>query len=446
MKLERWSRLTLIALIALALLGALSSARVRAVEFDDDGLIAADEVIDDDVFLSAETVRVDGTVNGNLFASGSTVLINGVVNGNLLVNGGEGKIDGDVNGSAALFGKALSVSGPIAGSIYSLGGSILLHSSGSVGRNLIFTGFGLETRPGSTVGRDLLTAGSQAVIAGCIDRNVSAEVRGLELKGSIGGDLRAQVSEPESARPFTLPWTGAPAVIGSGLRVEDDAQIEGTLTYVSPVEQDEAIKITPGAGIDYQRSGEPEKHPFEQKARKWLRSRVRDFVTLLVIGAMVAWQLPTLLKNSASRARSQPFPAAIRGLGMIILGSIGALILALLILLLGIMLGVITFGKLALAVFILGFSGLILALALFWLTAAYGSKMVVAYMVGNLALERLASDMPVKVIGPLLLGLALYMTLRSIPILGWLIGAATTLVGLGALWMLFRERPASAHQ
>ena len=40
----------------------------------------------------------------------------------------------------------------------------------------------------------------------------------------------------------------------------------------------------------------------------------------------------------------------------------------------------------------------------------------------------------------LALDVALYVLARSIPVLGWLIGAVVTFAGLGAMWMLYRER------
>jgi hypothetical protein len=40
---------------------------------------------------------------------------------------------------------------------------------------------------------------------------------------------------------------------------------------------------------------------------------------------------------------------------------------------------------------------------------------------------------------PLLVGVALYVLLRSIPIMGWFIGGVVTLLGLGAVWLVFSE-------
>ena len=41
----------------------------QAVEFDDDGIVTADEVIDDDLFITGDNVKIDGTINGDLIAA-----------------------------------------------------------------------------------------------------------------------------------------------------------------------------------------------------------------------------------------------------------------------------------------------------------------------------------------------------------------------------------------
>lgn len=436
----RWFSLGLAAL--LALMGALGATQAaQAIEFDDDGIIAADEVLDDDVFISGETVLVDGTVNGILFASGDDITINGTVNGDLFVNGTEVEINGIVNGNVGFIGRELSVNGTVEGSLYSLGASLTLEPSAAVGRNVVLAGFGIETKSGSTIGRDLVINSARALLAGRVDQDVDAEVDGLELAGSVGGDVTAKVSKPEPGAPFPLPWSGTLTKGDSGLRVAEEAQIGGTLTYTSPVEQADAIRAVPGGGVVYQPPGEPDSRAdLRQRVRLGFLARVRELITLLVLGALAAWKTPLLLSRLADRARAKPLPAAGWGLVMIAGGFTGAVVLAGLILILGILLGVVTLGGLTLAVFGVGFPGLTLALALFWLAGAYGSKLVVAYLAGKLILRRAMPQFVDKAIWPLALGVALYTMLRSIPLLGWLIGVVVTLVGLGAMWLLFRER------
>jgi hypothetical protein len=435
----RWFRLALaLGLVLVVTFGAARSA--RAVEFDDDGIIAADEVIDDDVFISSDTVVVDGIVTGNLFGSGGSVTINGLVNGDLAVAGADAVVNGLVKGNLAFIGRSLSLNGVVEGSVFFLGSSLTLGPSAEVRRNVFFNGFGMETEPGSTIGRDVLASGYQALLAGRVDQDVQAQVAALELEGRVGRNVMAEVSEPSSDSSPRFWWPGMPAMVDPGLRVAEEAQIGGKLVYDSPVEQADAIKATPGGGVIYQPSEEPAAGvDFRGRARHWLLARVRDLVTLLVLGGLAVWRIPALLDRLADQAWASPLPAAGWGLVMVIVGYAGPAVLAVLILILGILLGVVTLGGLAGIAFGVGFSGLALAFALFLLAVAYGSKLIVAYLAGKLALQRFAPQYADSGVWPMVLGVVLYILIRSIPLLGWLVGVAVMFVGLGAMWLLFRE-------
>jgi len=45
----------------------------------DKIVIAADEVVDDDLYVTAEEFTLDGTVNGDLIALGRIITVNGTV-------------------------------------------------------------------------------------------------------------------------------------------------------------------------------------------------------------------------------------------------------------------------------------------------------------------------------------------------------------------------------
>jgi cytoskeletal protein CcmA (bactofilin family) len=437
----RWF-LALVALFGLVLVGTLGIPQVaRAVEFDDDGIVAADEVIDDDLFISGETVVVDGTINGNLIVSGADVTINGNVNGDLLMSGVAMTVNGQVNGNLAFIGQSLSLDGGVRGSLFCIGSSVTLEPSAIVGRNVFFNGFGLEMEPGSTVGRDVLASGYQALLAGRVERDVHAEVGALEIEGFVGRDVTATVSKPGEGLPRGLWWPGMPPMVDAGLRVAEDAYVGGTLTYVSPIKQADAIEATPGGGVVYEAPDEPEvRVGFAHRAGQWFLARVRDFVTLLVLGSLVVWKRQALLDRLTDQARSQPLPALGWGFAIMIGGHVAIVVLAVLVLVLGILMSVVTLGGLALTVFGVGFSGLALVFALFSLSVAYGSKLIVAYLVGKLILQRLAFAHADKAIWSLVLGIVLYILVRAVPGLGWLIGAIMTLAGLGAMWLLFRQQ------
>ena len=97
----RRTRLGLIIVLVVALMGLLALP-VVAAEFrgNDTIVIGKDEIIDDDLFLAGNTITVDGTVNGNLFVMCSRAEINGTVNGNLVFAGQTLIVNGKVRDSS----------------------------------------------------------------------------------------------------------------------------------------------------------------------------------------------------------------------------------------------------------------------------------------------------------------------------------------------------------
>ena len=70
--------------------------------------------------------------------------------------------------------------------------------------------------------------------------------------------------------------------------------------------------------------------------------------------------------------------------------------------------------------------------------AVYVTKVVFCYLVGWLILKRPAPAWVEKAMGliPLLIGLAIFTLVRSIPVLGALFSMLVTIFGLGAIWLL----------
>ncbi len=433
-------QLGLAVVLALTLaFGLAGSAAAVEIRTGDIVTIGPDEVIDDDLLLSGNQVVVNGTINGDLIVGGNEVTINGTVNGSLVMGG-----------------QSVTLNGNVTGSLYAGGAALQFGPEASVGRNLFFGGFGLKAEPGSRVGRDLLMGGYQAILDGEVGRDVKVGLGALELNGAVGGDVVADVSEPDATAPefgpsfFMMP--GMPPVITPGLRVGPEASISGKLTYTSVAEQADAIQVEPEGGVIYQTPQPGEQPPSRVQPSvgirfdilEWFIARGREFITLLIFGALIVWKLPTLLNAVTDKARTQTLPAAGWGLVVVIVGYVGAFILGAFILALGIVLGIITLGGLSETVFGVGFSALGLAFTIFTFLVSYGSKLVVAYLASLLVVRSLTPQYSENKGVVLVVGVVLYVIVRGIPLLGWFIGIAATLVGVGAMWLVFRERRSGA--
>lgn len=124
----------------------------------------------------------------------------------------------------------------------------------------------------------------------------------------------------------------------------------------------------------------------------------------------------------------------------VLVGYGGAALLALVLLAISILIGVLTLGGLSRTVLGIGFSSLGLALAIFSLIVTYVSKILVSLWVGEWMMRRFAPQSADKIFLVLLVGILIYVFVRSIPILGWVVGLLATLVGVGAIYLVLRDR------
>ncbi len=448
-------RIILILSIVLAL-GLAATGSVQAAVIDQSCTVPAGEVLNDDFISSCETITIDGTINGLAVLSGSQVTVNGTINGDLIMSGqtvtlsDTGKVTGNVFG----FAQTVEIFGDIDGSVISGSAAAVLGSQASVGRNLYYGGYSFEAQNGSQVAIDLYTAVYQAILNGTIERNLGAAAGAIELNGTVGGNATLEVGSSDDEIPtFVMPYMqDLPAAIKPGLRIGSQAKIGGDLKYTSTKDYAGAIQIQPGGQVIYQTpvpevtDGERFEQP-DQAARNvtfrapifnTLWKMLRNFITLLALGGLALWLMPKWFAVIIEQARTKALPSA--GIGTLVLvgGYFGAGLLFLVILSLGLLFSVLTLGGLSNLIFGVGLSGWALALSIFTMLVSYGSKLVAAFLVGDLLMRQISPQSTNKTIFALLLGVLLYVVVRAIPFFGWIIGLAATLVGLGAIWYGFQ--------
>ncbi len=435
---KRLFLLVIIPLFLIFTIGFGVTATAKAVEFDEDGIIEAGETIDDDLFISGEIVEINGTVNGDVFAGGSVVTVNGTINGSLVAGPQVVHINGEVNGS-----------------VYAVSMTITLGPEAIIGRNFYFAGLNLKADPGSLVSKDLVVGAYQALLSGQIGRDVHAGVGALEIDGSIGNDVYAEIAGTSEGPPpyFLFNQPDVDSVIPFGLRVSENAEIGGSLNYKSSENQAETILISPAGGIDFEYVPQLNAQDFQDEATRvgpaalagaWVIKRIQEFITLMILGGLVVWQLPGLLNKVSEKVEKESLPSFGWGLVTILVVYLGALMVSGLIIAGAIFFGIITLGELSWVILSVGFSSLGLILTGFGLLLSYGSKLAVAYLVGKLLLNWLAPKFGGSAIWPMLIGLLLYTFLRAIPFgFGFVIGVIVTLIGLGAMWLYYRDHTKS---
>ncbi|WP_298582798.1 polymer-forming cytoskeletal protein [uncultured Kocuria sp.] len=412
--------LTLLALLATALAGVLLTAPAAGaaeIRGEENVVVAADEVVDDDLYVTGGDVVVDGTVRGDLLVAGGTVTVNGTVEGDLMAAAQTVVIEGTVGDDARVASQVL-----------------LLGEQARVADDLVTAGYSLETRPGAEIGGDVLLGAYQALLAGTIDGDVTAGAAALALAGAIGGDVQADVGSADEVGAAWAPTTGVTVPqVDPGLTVTDAARLDGDLSYRSGTE----AAIAPGAEIAGEVVYDPvvvEEDPAAPAGPlALLIAGLRLFVTLFVVGLLALWLLPRTLNGAAGTLRSRPWLSL--GWGALAVAGTAVALLAVLVvsILLAIALGWLTLAGLAAAVVATGVVlDLVLVLGLV-LAVALLAPVVVGYTTGGLLLRDPAPAGFGKRVLALALGLLIYVLLRAVPFLGPVVALLVALFGVGAL-------------
>src|SRR5215204_898097 len=100
------TRLLVVAGLAL-LVGLITASTAQAVETrsGDTVVIGPDEVVDDDLYVTANNVVIDGTIRGDLVAFGQSITVDGTVEGDLIAAGRSVEIRGMVEDDARIAGQ-----------------------------------------------------------------------------------------------------------------------------------------------------------------------------------------------------------------------------------------------------------------------------------------------------------------------------------------------------
>ena len=440
-----WKWAGLISLICLVLFTLVPATLAFETREGDNIVIGADEVIEDDLYVGAETFTLDGTIKGDLLVAGSTIKINGTVEDDLIAVGGTIEINGTVEGDLMAAGQSVVVRGTVMDDVRIAGQVLTLDSEAQVGDEVLAAGFSIEGKRGSSVGGGFIYGGYQALLAGDVAQDLIAAVGGLQLSGSIGGDVKAEVGEATEGPPPMFFMPGAPPMpsVPMGLTVDEGAQIGGELDYTSASEW--SIPAGVVAGVITRHEPEIEVEVEEEvvsptrRAVNWFLGHLQRLVTLLLVGLLLVWVVPSWTEKATGALRAKPLPSL--GWGVV---SIAAFIFALLVILIvtilvAVVLGVITLGGLAGTTAWTGALTMALLAFFFSIAVTYVTKVVVSFLSGRLILARLKPDWGEGRIWPLVVGVVLFVILTAIPILGWLVNLVVVLLGLGALWLLGRD-------
>jgi len=390
-------------LAASSLLSVFTTAYAQGIVYGSS--VPAGVTIQNDIVLFGDDVTIDGTVDGDVIALGNSVRVNGVVSGALV--------------SAA---QSVTVKGKVGGSAYIASLVLAFSPAAQAARSVYFIGGQLDTAPGSAVARDINAIALGARLEGELGRNMRSAIGPVDL-------LRLAVQGINSllgANRIQLPALLAPtsAIPGGTVLRLTRSSIDGLLTMgiASP-----AQGSPPSTGID------------NDQLLAWLLQLGLDLMTFIILGLLLVLLAPIMLSRGAHRLRVSPWAALGWGVAVFATGIV-ALILALVVVLaLSMMFWALSLGALGSLTFAVGLFSVLLAAVLYVFLVLFCSKLVAAFFVGRLILAAISPRTADMKAWCILLGILVYLLLAAIPYFGWLVTAAATFFGLGAIWMGMRD-------
>jgi cytoskeletal protein CcmA (bactofilin family) len=196
---RRLRRGSAMALVLAGLCAALAvAAPAGATEFrkGQSPAVEKDEVIQGDVFLSGQRIRVDGTVEGDVYAFGESVDVPGHVEGDVIIFAQSARVSGQVDGNIRGFDNNLTLTGTVGKNITEFCQTLTLEKGGKVGGSV--TAFAQLVTVDGQVGRDILWYGQNLNISGSVGGAVQAKGENLEIAGtaSIGGKTTFEGKNP----------------------------------------------------------------------------------------------------------------------------------------------------------------------------------------------------------------------------------------------------------
>jgi cytoskeletal protein CcmA (bactofilin family) len=387
--------------------------------------IGTKEVINDDLYLAADKITIDGIVKGDAVLAASEITLNGTVEGDLIAAG-----------------RVITVNGTVKDDSRIAGAILILGEAARVNDDMMAAGYSLENKSGSTIGGNLLYFGGQGVLAGSVQQNIRGAAAALQIAGTVKGNVNVTVGNHELSRPFFIPEGQTIPNIPAGLTLTETARLGGELAYRSAAE----ATLAPGATVSGRMTRDAlpaDTLPSSNTANTVLTLlfQVQRWISLGLVGWLLLRFAPGWMQALGSTLQARPLPSLGWGIvteAVVIVAAIALCILTVVLLMIS---GVIL-PSLALPIFGIGLLSFFSLLIGFIIFASFVPPIALSFLGGQWLMAKLQPDRPRTNLMALVTGLAVFVILTAIPGVGPVVNAIVILLGLGAIWLWWKgDRP-----
>jgi cytoskeletal protein CcmA (bactofilin family) len=345
--------------------------------------------------LSPTALAQQQTELGGKVRSGQEVVVASgeTVQGDLIASAGTVRIDGRVDGDLLATGGRVTVAGTVTGDVMAAAGTTTV--SGQVDGDARLAGG--QVRVEGRVAEDLVIGAGQATVAS---------------GAQVGGDLVF------GAGQMQMDGTVAGSVLGS----------TGNYTRGGSVAGSEQVSVQ-------------QREEQEPTAADRTLGLLRQYVSVLVVGLLLLWLAPRLLRGAADAVRQRPLASFGIGIVALIGVAVGLVVVLIVTILLTILLALLGLGPLAGATVFAGIVAMAIIAFLLFLTLTFGAPAAVGLGLGRLLFRDGGSFG--RAFAALALGVLVVVLVAAIPVVGGWLQLLLVLLGLGALvlaWLSRRSR------
>lgn len=402
------------------LVGSLAGSPALGAEFKsgENVIIGEGEVVNDDLYMTGDTMTVRGRVVGDVVAAGRVIFIEGVVEGDLIAAAQAIVIQGEVEDDVRIAGMTLK-----------------LASGARVGDDVFVAGFSFESEPRARVAGKTGITGYQAVLGGEHLQGLEASLVALRIDGRLEGSVDASV-ESGAGPAWWTRFMQSPVelpVVEPGLTVTDGAWIAGDIDYRSVAAARIGSSAQVQGAVNQQApEAEPEQEPsFGSR----LGTALRWLIVLSLLGSTLLWLFPDKVVGVTDTLATRPLASLGWGLVTILGFPVAMMLVLVLMSVLTMAFGMLSLGPGAALALVLGLLAELALAAKLWVAVFYLAPVIAAFAGGRWLLTRSGTAEKSRYLS-LLLGLALLAVLSLIPFLGVLARLSVVVLGLGAgaLW------------
>jgi cytoskeletal protein CcmA (bactofilin family) len=238
----------------------------------DNVIVARDETIKGDMYVTGTRVRIDGTVDGDLIVFCQSLDVSGHVTGDVIAFSQSSRIKGQVDGNLRGFNNNTTITGTVGKNAMLFNETVTVDTNGTIGGSL--TSFGESLSVDGNVGRDLLLFFAHA-----------------NLSGKLGGGVRAK---------------GDSLVIGSTAVINGPVKFEGN----------KAAEVSPGAKLASAVEFKQMEHKHDYRQGHYYVWQVIWAAAFILFGLVLFALMPKFSQDAVGSAEHY---GAAAGLGVLVL-------------------------------------------------------------------------------------------------------------------------------